>query len=330
MRIAPSLCLGLAVCAGAALGACGKKGSDDKSRPAGSAAGSAPAGAGTGSAPAGSTAARPDDGLGKLAVRVAGKPVAVHRALVKRMEPDRYQIYLSSNGGSCTELLDNLFESKDRIDVLASVSPRLNADGKQYLQITDVFEGSPTMVIAPGARVSITGGAAVGEQVSVSLDFVATAQGGAGGALAVEVHGAFSAEGCGARPPDTSGVPRAPHPTTAALTIARQRLELKGATVRGTGKNANVLLSTGPKDCSPSTPWAAVILERSAGSWRASGTWLEHEATAGEKPPTLAAAPGATGRSEDGPTIQLALSGAGDLGGFPVALEGTIEALVCP
>lgn len=317
----------------AGLAGCGKKGSDDQARsgdptrpPAGSAAGSARAaqgGAGSAAAPA------VDNGLGKLAVKFSGKPVAIQRALIKRMEPDRYQLYLSSEGGSCAELLDNLFDSRDRIDVLANVAPRLNADGKQYLQITDVLEGAPTMVIAPGARVAITGGAAAGEQVRVELDFTAAAQEASANGLSIEVRGAFIAEGCGARPADTSGVPRAPHPTTAALTIARQRLELKGAIVRGGGKAPDLVLSTGPKDCSGTTPWAAVILERSGGSWRASGTWLEREARPGDKPPALAAALGAAGRSEDGPTVQLALSGAGDLGGFPVALEGTIEALVC-
>lgn len=326
MRIALALVLSLTASLAAGLAACGKKGSDDQARPAaGSAAGSARAGRGS----AAGSAAPADDGLGKLAVKFSGKPVAIQRALVKRMEPDRYQLYLSSSGGSCAELLDNMFDAKDRIDVLASVSPRLNADGKQYLQITDVFEGAPTMVIAPGAKVSIAGGAAPGERVRVELDFVAAAQEASANGLSIEVHGAFVAEGCGARPADTAGVPRAEHPTTAALTIARQRLELKGAIVRGGGKAPDLVLSTGPKDCSGTTPWAAVILERSGGGWRASGTWLEQEARPGDKPLALAVALGAAGRSEDGPTVEVALSGAGELGGFPVALEGKIEALVC-
>jgi hypothetical protein len=320
MRIA--IALGL-------LAACGSKGSEDKARPDDPAR-ARPAGSG-GSGSAGRAAA-PDNGLARLAVKFSGQPVAIERALVKRMEPDRYQIYLSSRGGSCRELLDNVFESKDRIDVLASVSPRLNADGKRYLQITDVFEGAPTMVIAPGAKVSITGAGDVGEPTRIALDFVATAQDAAAKGLSIEVHGAFTAEGCGARPPGAAGMPKAPHATTAAITIARQRLELKGAIVRGGGKAPDLVLSTAPKDCSPAAPWAAVILERTGGRWRASGTWLEQAVTAAGKATgkaTLAAAPGAAGKSEDGPTVALALSGAGDLGGFPVALEGTIEALVC-
>lgn len=309
------------------LAACGSKGSEDKARPDEQAR-ARPAGSG-GSA---GSAAAPDNGLARLAVKLSGKPVAIERVLVKRLEPDRYQIYLSSHGGACGELLDNVFESKDRLDVLASVSPRLNADGKQYLQITDVFEGAPTLAIAPGAKVAITGAADAGEPVQVALDFVATAQDAAAKGLSVEVHGAFTAEGCGARPLGAAGVPKAPHPTTAAITIARQRLELKGAIVKGGGKTPDLVLSTAPKDCSPATPWAAVILERTGGRWRASGTWLEQAVTATGKASdkgSLAAALGATGKSEDGPTVALALSGAGDLGGFPVALEGTIEALAC-
>jgi hypothetical protein len=302
-----------------ALAACGSKGADEKARPE-----DRPRPVDPGSAASAGSAAEPAGGLAKLAVKYSGKPVAMQRAFVKRIEPDRYQVYLTSQGGSCQELLDNLFGSGDRIDVLASISPRLNADGKQYLQITDVFEGAPTMVIAPGARASITGAAAKGEPVEIALDFTAAAKEGP----AIEVRGTFTAEGCGVREGETAGVPRAPHPTTATLTIENQRLEIKGAIVRGSGKERDLVLSTAPKDCSSTTPPASVILERTGGRWRASGTWLEREARPAGKT-TLSAAPGATGKSDDGPTVQLALSGAGDLGGYSIALDGTIEALAC-
>ena len=320
MRIAITLALALAACGG-------KK---DRTREEGAAPGKGGAPAAGGST-AGSGAPAPEAGLAALSVRFAGKPIEMQRAFVKRMDPDRYQVYITNGGGSCRELLDNVFGTGDRIDVLASVSPRLNADGKTYLQLTDVYEGAPTMVIAPGARAAINGAAAAGEPVEVVLDFVAKADQPDGKGLAIEVHGSFTAEGCGARDRDPSGVPRVAHPTAATVTIAGQRLELKGAIAKGEGRERDLLLSTGPKDCSPSTPWAAVILERVRGRWRASGTWLEQEARAAQPADErgLAGVLGAAGTSEDGPTVAVTLSGAGKLGGYAIALDGTIEAIAC-
>lgn len=302
---------------------------------AGAACGSKKEGAGAGAGSAGSSAAaaapeapKAPAALAGLSVKFSGKPVVMQRAFAKRMEPDRYQIYLSSSGGSCRELIDNLFDAKDRVDVLFTVTPRVNADGKQYLQITDVYEGAPTMKVAPGAAISVTGAAAQGEPVQVTADFTAAAQEAGAGGLSIEVRGPFTAEGCGARDRDPSGVPRAMHPTTATVTFANQRLELKGATVSGAGKERDLVLSTGVKDCSPITPWASVVLRRTGGSWSASGTWLESELRAVRRP-ALGAALGAAGKSDDGPTVQLSLSGAGDLGGYAVSIEGAIEAIDC-
>lgn len=320
MRIAIALIL---------VAACGGRCGDDRAGTAGSGAaagaagsGAPPRAAGEGSAPA------PAAGLGKLAVTVSGEPVAMRRALVTRLEPDRYQLYLTSHGGTCRELLDHVFEARDRVDVLANLTPRLGPDGKRHLQVSEVFEGAPTMIVAPGARAQVTGEAAMGEPVELALDFVATAQEPEAKGLSIEVRGTFTAEGCGARAPDPAGVPRAAHPTSATITIAHQRLELKGALVKGRGRARELVLSTTPRDCSPRSPPAAVILERAGGRWRASGTWLERPALAAGKP-GLAAALGAAGQSDDGPTVELALSGAGDVGGYPVALDGTIEAIDC-
>lgn len=287
--------------------------------------------AGDGSATSGSAQVSTPTAFEKLTVTFAGKPLAVQRAFVKRMDPDRYQLYLSNNGGSCEELLGNMFNSRDRVDVLANISPRLNVDGKQYLEVTDIFEGAPTMVIAPGGKVSITGDAGKGEPVEVTLELTAKAQ--QDPKLTIEAHGSFTAVGCGATARDSAGVPRADHPTTATVTLAGQRLELKGAIVRGSGKERDLLLSTAPKDCSPSIPWATVILERVSGLWRVRGTWLAEEArvtqSPDEKTKLVRAKLGAAGSSEDGPTVQVALSGAGHIEGWPIALDGTIEAIDC-
>ncbi|HWU87699.1 MAG TPA: hypothetical protein VN253_10515 [Kofleriaceae bacterium] len=324
MRIAIAVALALAACKG------GKK-DEAKGQPgAGSGSETGP-GAGPVSATSSAQAAAAPDPMAALSVRFAGKPIPMQRAFVKRMDPDRYQVYITNGGGSCQELLDNMFGAGDRIAVLASVTPRLNADGKTSFQITDVYEGAPTMVIEPGARAAFNGAAAKGEAVEVVLDFVARAKESEAKQLLVEVHGSFTAEGCGTRNRDPAGVPRAAHPTAATVTIANRRLELKGAIVKRAGREPDLLLSTGSKDCSSTTPWASVILERTGGRWRASGTWLEHEASAAQRPDEqgFKAVLGAAGTSDDGPTVQLALSGAGKLGGYAIALDGTIEALDC-
>lgn len=317
--------IGIVIAASLALAAA-CKGKDKGDEAATKAGGGSAAGSSSGSS---SAAAGKSGGLSTVAVRFGGKPVQMQHAFVKRMDPDRFQIYLTETGGSCDELISNLFES-GRVDVLANVTPRLNADGKTYLQVTDVFEGAPTMVIDPGARAAINGDAVKGEPVEVSLDFVARAQ--EEKSLVVEVHGSFTAQGCGSRERDPSGVPRASHPTTATLTIANRRLELKGAILNGTGKDPDLLLTTGVKDCSASTPWAYVVLERSGGRWKAHGTWLEKEVIAAQRADDQSfkvTVGDARGMTADGPTAQLSLSGAGKLGGYPIAIDGTIEAIDC-
>jgi len=80
----------------------------------------------------------------KLTVTVDGKPVPIATALIKKISPDRFQLYRSNQGGSCTELLDNVFNGGDdtKLDVLVDLTPRLTVDGKQATEVTYIHEGA--------------------------------------------------------------------------------------------------------------------------------------------------------------------------------------------
>lgn len=275
-------------------------------------------------APGSATSTAPPSELAQLAARFDDQPAVMQRAFVKRSEPDRYQLYITNSGGTCRELLDNRFGDK-RLDILATVTPRINVDGKRYLELTEIHEGPATMVIAPESKIAIRGTGALGERTEIDLEFTAESK---SPARKISARGTFIADGCGAGTPDPVGVPRAPHATSATVTIANQRLEVKGAIAK---PNGDLYLTTAQKDCSRGAPLAPVIVERVRGAWRVTGTWLDRELTADapKAPKALAAVRRATGKSDDGPTVNLALSGSGTFGGYAVELAGEIEAIEC-
>lgn len=269
----------------------------------------------------------------KLKVTIDGKPVAIANAFLKKISPDRFQLYLSNKGGSCRELLDNVFNGGDdsQIDVIVDLTPRLAADGSQTIEVSYIYEGGSTVNIAPGSKATVGGAADPGSKTAVDIDFSGS------GDLAMEVHGSLVAEGCGFDPPSNDGVPKAAHPSTATITIAGKQLAIKSAIVKGDEvappKVRDLVLSTGPKDCSSTTPWAEIIVERHWGAWTVSGTWLADSLSASMQPDegtkALVATLGATGTSDDGPTVAVELGGEGTLEGYTFALAGTVEAIDC-
>jgi hypothetical protein len=262
----------------------------------------------------------------KLEVAFDGKPVAIEHAFIKRLAPDRFQLYLTNEGGSCSELLDNLFNgSESKIDVLADLTPRLGADGTQVLEVSEIYEGGATIKIEPGQKVVVGGTADKGTPTEVSLDFDA-----AGDGVKMAVHGSFVAEGCGLDDPGADGMPKEKHPSTGTIKIAGKTIPVLNAIVKGD----DLMLSSGPKDCSGTTPWAEVILERRDKMWSVSGTWLEEPIAVTQFPDegtrALEVVPGTKGTSGDGPTVALALAGAGKIGDYTIELDGTVQALACP
>jgi hypothetical protein len=246
-------------------------------------------------------------------ITVDGEPVTFAETYIKQLPvAGSYQVFATTTRSSCRELLDNLFDRREgERTLLFNIGERLVDDAGFATVVTDVFVRGAGEV-APGSRAAVAGSAAEGRTAEITVDF--------GGTIAVS--GRLRATGCGARPRATPPAARG----TASVSFAGRKVALTGATSKGD----DVVLSTAPRDCSPSSPAAALILERQRGAWRARGQWLAREVAnrsmivKGVQEETRQLAVRA------GPGGELALSGAGTIGGVPVALEGTIVATECP
>ncbi|MEO8553617.1 MAG: hypothetical protein ABI678_26770, partial [Kofleriaceae bacterium] len=268
------------------------------------------------------TTTTPPPVFDKLRATIGGKPFAVTRAMIKRMPSGRAQVFLGNYSATCQELLDNVFPGgKGREEILVNTSTRLAPDGTQSTIVSDlIFDGLGDL--AAGTVASV--GSFATKSVDVALDFKGTTMAKA----PVEIHGSFAAENCGDQRPDSSGVPKVAHPSTATITIAGKQLPLRGALREGDA----VMLSVSPRDCSSWIPWAEMRLDRKFGSWRVWGDWFgqEYMDPTDDQMKKVKIVAGAKGTSADGPTVQLQLSGAGTVAKYPVAIAGTIEAIDCP
>lgn len=263
----------------------------------------------------------------RFPVSFEGKAVDLPNLYAKSLPLGGYAVYATSDGGSCEELLSSVYNrSDDEKSVLVRLGERLAPDGTVSLAVTDVvtMDGA----LDPGATVSVSGGAGVGETLTAALKASVSDN----GKTLIAIDGKAAAKGCGAQPPDSGmGFPKAAHPSTATITLAGKTVPLVGARRRGT----EILLSTSPLDCSPSQPAAYATLSHRAGTWELAGAWFakteraQDKGMEGDTMPEVRIEPGATGTSDDGPTVSLALSGTGAMGPYPVVLAGTIEALEC-
>lgn len=304
---------------------------NDKAAPSGAKSVTArPASAGPTASVSASAAAPSFD---KLTVTVDGAPVKIQQALIKRIPlAGRYQLLINDSVTQCDQLLDNLFDGKSvgENHLLLDIGQHLFADGTLAPVVTYSY-GPGSMEQQKGTKVKITGKADKGEKVEVTLDMVELAD-----KKKREVHGSFIAEGCGERAEtDRSGMPKAKHPSAASITIAGKKLPIVGAIRTGRDPKArDLVLSSGPKDCSSTTPWAEIVLDQRGGIWHVTGQWLERELsnsmTPDENTKDMKVTAGAKGTSDDGPTVELKLEGKGKIDDFPIAIEGTVEAIECP
>lgn len=269
-------------------------------------------------------------GLEKLEVLVDGKPVPMLKAFVKRVSPDQWRVQVGDLEGSCSELLSGVMHvQKGGTSFVATIVKRLHPDGKEALVVGDFASGSSMTRLDTPAK--ITGAAIKDEKVEVELaKIVATSARPAGAdGIAIEkkleISGPFTALGCGDQPETGVGVPKGPVTSSATITIAGKKLDLRGAILRGT----EAVLSTGPKDCSTATPFAPVVVQFTGGAWELSGTAIAKPETATDtmKGVTFKVVDKAT--TEDGPVVALELGGQGKLGAYPVQFAGTILALDC-
>lgn len=289
---------------------------------------SATSGSGSGSAT--TTAHAP-----ALAVTIAGKPVTIARAYIKALPYDGgYTVYLTSGTSSCKELLDGMYnEPEDEQTVLFSVGQRLAEDGAVTSQIVDVARMGKQVTIAPGSKLTVSGAPATGTKLALPVELDADVAGEG----AIAVHGTIAAEGCGTQPFPADVVPKAPHASTATLQLASARVPLVGA--RYDAKADQLELSSSPLVCGPATALANVTLTVAHLRWTLHGAWFGGatrtntsgaDANGQEETKGMAAKLGAGGTSADGPTVPVELSGSGTIGGTPVTVAGTIEALACP
>ncbi len=266
---------------------------------------------------------QPIAGFEKLMVIKDGKPVKMTRAFIKRVSPDQWRLFVGDTEGSCEELLSGVTNSqKGATHFVTTLRRQLAPDGTTTIRITDLWTaGHPTKATFSTAR--ITEPTDKGEKVEIELQKITDDDGG----TTMTAEGSLIALGCGDQPPDGAGVPNDTHVSAASMTVAGKRLEIKSATLEGD----DLTLSTGPKDCSPVTPWSQVVLQRRLGRWTLRGTWFENESVStDEAVKDLKVSTGAQGSGKDGPTMAITLAGSGTIGGYPITLDGTIEAIDCP
>ena len=274
---------------------------------------------------------KPAAGLEKLRVVVDGKPVPMLKAFVKRVSPDQWRVQAGDLEGSCEELLSGVIQvQKGGTSFVVTLVKRLEPDGKTSIVVSDIASGTSTAKLATPA--TLAGSTDKDAKVEIELHKIVAMSVKPAGADGIaienklEIEGAFTALGCGDQPETGAGVPKGPVTSSATITIAGKKLDVRGAILRGN----EVLLSTGPKDCSTATPFAPVIVQFTGGTWELSGTWFAKPELATDTMKGVTFKAGQQTKTEDGPVVALALSGQGKLGAYPVQFAGTILALDCP
>jgi len=262
-------------------------------------------------------------GFERLKVTVDGKPVPMARAFIKRVSPDQWRLQVADNEGSCEELLSGVTNSqKGATSFVTTLRRRLTPDGGDTIAVTDFWTaGHPTE--ATFTTASIAGPTDKGKKVDLELAKIIDNDKG----KVLIAEGAFTALGCGDQPAMDAGIPKDAHVSAASLTVAGKKIELVNAVLHGD----ELTLSSGPKDCSDVTPWSQVVLLHRVGSWTLSGTWFDKDyQSTDDTLKDLKVTFGAQGSGKDGATMAVTLAGAGKVGGYPVSLDGTIEAIDCP
>ncbi len=248
--------------------------------------------------------------IDKLKLALDGKSVSVDRAFLTNPSPDVYAVRVGRKPMSCTKQDGAVFGF--------TFAKRVSPHGEERWAVTDVF-GLETTITVPNP------GTVTFEKSKVSnINFIAPSFSASGELDAVE---------CPASPPAGIGVPKSPHPSNAKVTVAGKSLNIKGVTVHvRSGVEAtdlpNIWISTQVRDCSKVTLPAPVQLERIDGKWSLRGTWID-KPVENVDAPELGFTANMVGKSADGPTLDLQLSGSAKLGDYTVELVGVAQAIEC-
>jgi hypothetical protein len=270
------------------------------------------------------TKAKPQGSFDTLKASNAGQPIAIDRAFIKRISPDVYTVVLGAGKGSCEDLLAGADKSKPGTLAFSfTFAKRLD----DTFHVTDVWSRDFSVKVSAPGTVMFDG--------TADKDSKATIKNVVFNEGPFSATGAFTAIGCGEQPATGMGVPKAPKKMKGGITINGRVLDVRGVTVQTRlGAEAqdlpNIRISSSPLDCSGVTLPAQAILERVDGHWTLGGTWFEKPlAAVDEQVKELAFSANSVGKSSDGPTLMMQLSGIGTIGDLKVQLSGTAEAIEC-
>ena len=256
-------------------------------------------------------------------ISIGGAPqLAVDRAFIKRVSPDVYSVLVGAGKGSCASLLGGTNEGTGQA-LGFTIAKRVSVTGAETHVLTDVYSRDFDAAGIPPTPVRFTGTANKGATATIELPELAGKQ--------LAIAGSVTAVGCGDAPIAGAGVPKAQHPSKGTIVVAGKPLKIVNMTVRVRPGAAatdapNIVISTGPRDCSGIELPAPVILERADQKWTLRGTWFDKPL---EGSGDLAFSANSTGKSADGPTLMLQLSGSGTFGGYSVELMGRAQAIEC-
>jgi hypothetical protein len=236
---------------------------------------------------------------------------------IKRRPDGSLQAYVGE-GGTCEQLLANVFDGKNR-SVLIDLATRLGPDGTDSHAVSLVYldGGNDARPDAAGTA-TLEGSADAGSTVELTIDFAGPDDAG----KPVVVKGTVPLKGCGDQ--DVSGMTltKAQHPSNALLAIAGRKFPVMAALRRG----STIELYDFPRDCSGAV-YLGVAVAYDGATWTLSGKRFASEVRGEAK--GLSITPGAAGTSADGPTVSLALAGTDRVGDYAVAFDGTVEAIDC-
>ena len=256
-------------------------------------------------------------------VSLGGAPeLAIDRAFIKRISPDVFSVLVGAGKGSCASLLGGTNEGTGQALGL-TIEKRVTPVGHETYVLTSAYSRDFDATGIPAVPVGFTGSADKGGTAAIELPELKGKH--------VAIAGSITAVGCGDAPRGAAGVPTADHPSKGTIIVAGKAVKIVNMTVRVRPGAAptdapNIVISTGPRDCSGIELPAPVILERTDGNWTLRGTWFDKPI---EGAGDLAFSANNTGKSVDGPTLMLQLSGKGKFGDYSVELMGRAQAIEC-
>jgi hypothetical protein len=275
-----------------------------------------------------------------LEVTVGGKPVVMQSAIAIDNKNGELTILLTSWPHTCADEfgVDKHTSSPDDVDLKLRVGKFLHPDGKVGLAIRGLYThriGVKGTVTTQSEAQS--GGDPIEEtidanaRVTVALDITTDrAPVDDKPREDMRVKGTVEITGCVENAQAKEEPP--PAPIGGTIEIAGQKLPIGGAAIMKTPDGVELEVSTHEVKCETEHPTSRGDV-RVELQWSKAGK-LQNQVLEGawvpfaneQKALTLTATP----NKPSGKSIKIALGGSSTIGGYPVALSGTVPAIVCP